>query len=374
MNPDPAAVFVGKLIASGVRVASGVPDSLLGALSAELDSNPNIEHIKAPNEGLALSVAVGHQILSNEKSIVYLQNSGLGNLVNPFLSMFHEDVYNEPVFLVIGWRGQYPESDEPQHRAQGVKTHAMLDLLNIQTVYLRNDSGIDTAINAAITVFDQGKSVAILVSKGALGPPPSIGAVDVNPERKKWVECIKESIDAQTFIVSTTGKTSRELYELQNAHERRTTFYCIGGMGHASSIAAGMAKAKPEYKVVCIDGDGAFQMHAGAVALIGSLQPRNLVHVVINNGVHESVGGQVITNASYDYMGAAQSTGYATVHLVDRIEELTQLMPRLLNTKGPHFVLCHASMATPGELGRPSGSPQQWLRDFKESFGSHETG
>lgn len=373
MNPDPAAVFVSKLIASGVRVASGVPDSLLGALSAELDSNQNIEHIKAPNEGLALSVAVGYQIASEEKSVVYLQNSGLGNLVNPFLSLFHSDVYNEPVFLVIGWRGQVPDSDEPQHRAQGVKTEAMLDLLNIQSVYLRNVSEIENAIDEAIAVFDQGKSVAILVSKGALGPPPSIGAVGANPERKEWVRCVKDSIDAQTFIVSTTGKTSRELYELQNAQERKTTFYCIGGMGHASCIAAGMAKAKPERKVVCIDGDGAFQMHAGAVALIGSLQPRNLIHVVINNGVHESVGGQAITSASYDYMGVAQSTGYATVSLVDCIEDLAQLMPRLLNTTGPHFVLCHASVATPGELGRPSGSPQEWLHDLKESIGSHET-
>ena len=373
MNPDPPAVFVSKLIASGVRVACGVPDSLLGALSAELDSNPNIEHVKAPNEGLALSAAVGYQIASNEKSIVYLQNSGLGNLVNPYLSLFHEDVYDEPVFLVIGWRGQHPESDEPQHRAQGVKTEAMLDLLNIQTVYLRNTSEIAFAIDEATAAFDHGKSVAILVSKGALGPPPSIGAVGARPERKEWVRCVKDSIDAQTFIVSTTGKTSRELYELQNAHERKTTFYCIGGMGHASSIAAGMAKGKPDHKVVCIDGDGAFQMHAGAVALIGSLQPQNLVHVVINNGVHESVGGQAITSANYDYMGAAQSTGYATVNLVGRIEELEQLMPRLLDVTGPHFILCHASVATPSELGRPSGSPQQWLRDFKESIGTHET-
>jgi len=373
MKQDPASVFVDKLIKSGVRVAAGVPDSLLGAFSAELDKNPSINHIKAPNEGLALSVALGYQIATNEKSVVYLQNSGLGNLVNPYLSLFHVDVYNVPAFLVVGWRGQVPDSDEPQHRAQGGKTEAMLDLLDIQTFYLRSEPEIETVIDEAMSVFEQGKSVAILVSKGALGPPPSIEASGSKPVRKDWVKCIKDSIDTHTFIVSTTGKTSRELYELQTSEERKRTFYCIGGMGHASSIAAGMAKAKPSHKVVCLDGDGAFQMHAGAVALIGSLQPQNLLHVLINNGVHESVGGQDITSESYDYTGIAASTGYTTVQTVSKVEELTNLMPRLLNATGPHFVLCETSVAAPSELGRPSGSPQEWIKDFKEIINSNGT-
>ena len=135
MKKDPALLFVEKMISRGVRVAAGVPDSLLGAFSAELDKNPSINHIKAPNEGLALSVALGHQIATNEKSIVYLQNSGLGNLVNPYLSLFHIDVYNVPAFLVVGWRGQFLDDDEPQHRAQGRKTEAMLDLLDMQTFF-----------------------------------------------------------------------------------------------------------------------------------------------------------------------------------------------------------------------------------------------
>ncbi|MDA9227027.1 phosphonopyruvate decarboxylase [Actinomycetota bacterium] len=373
MKLDPASVFVKKLINSGVRVAAGVPDSLLGALSAELDSNPNIEHIKAPNEGLALSAALGYQIASNEKSVVYLQNSGLGNLVNPFLSLFHAEVYNVPALLVMGWRGQFPDRDEPQHRVQGRKTEAMLDLLGIHTVYLRNESDVESSIDDAMSVFDQGESVAILVSKGALGPPPSIGANGSKPERKEWVKCIKDSIDTSTFIISTTGKTSRELYDLQSVDERKRTFYCIGGMGHASSIAAGMARAKPNAKFVCIDGDGAFQMHAGSVALIGSMQPQNLLHILINNGVHESVGGQEITSETYDYGGIAKSTGYTSIHSVSRVEELSDLISRLLHAAGPHFVQCETSSDAPSELGRPSGSPQEWINDFHESVDSDGT-
>ena len=368
MKLDPAALFVEALISNGVRVAAGVPDSLLGALSAELDSNKNIEHIKAPNEGLALSAALGYQIASNQKSVVYLQNSGLGNLVNPYLSLFHSEVYNVPAFLVIGWRGQFPDGDEPQHRVQGGKTEAMLDLLNVNVVYLRNESDIETSIDGAMSVLRQGDSVAILVSKGALGPPPSMVASGSKPERKEWVKCIKDSIDANTFIISTTGKTSRELYELQSVDERKRTFYCIGGMGHASSIAAGMAKAKPHSKFVCIDGDGAFQMHAGSVALIGSVQPPNLLHVMINNGVHESVGGQKITSETYDYVGIARSTGYTNVHSVSRVEELSSLIPRLFDVTGPHFIRCETSSAAPGEIGRPSGSPREWINDFNESI------
>jgi len=373
VKQDPALFLVEKLISSGVRVAAGVPDSLLGAFSAELDKNPSINHIKSPNEGLALSVALGHQIATNEKSIVYLQNSGLGNLVNPYLSLFHIDVYNVPAFLVVGWRGQFPDNDEPQHRAQGRKTEAMLDLLDIQTFFLRSELEIDSVIDHAMGVFEQGRSVAILVSKGALGPPPSIEASGYTPEREDWVKCIKDSIDTRTFIVSTTGKTSRELHELQTSEERKRTFYCIGGMGHASSIAAGIANANPNQNIVCLDGDGAFQMHAGAVALIGSLKPHNLLHVLINNGVHESVGGQDITSASYDYLGIAASTGYATVQRVSVVEELSNLMPQLLNTAGPHFVLCETSVAAPSELGRPSGSPQEWIKDFKETINPHGT-
>jgi phosphonopyruvate decarboxylase len=373
VKQDPASFFVDKLISSGVRVAAGVPDSLLGAFSAELDKDLSITHIKAPNEGLALSVALGYQIATNEKSIVYLQNSGLGNLVNPYLSLFHNEVYNVPVFLVVGWRGQVPDSDEPQHRAQGKKTEAMLDLLDVKIFFLRSELEIGSIVEHAMSVFEQGRSVAILVSKGALGPPPSIEASGFMPERKDWIKCIKDSIEAKTFIVSTTGKTSRELYELQTSEERKRTFYCIGGMGHASSIAAGMAKARPKLKIVCLDGDGAFQMHAGAVALIGSLKPHNLLHVLINNGVHESVGGQDITSPSYDYVGIAASTGYATVQKVSAVEELSNLMPQLLNTAGPHFVLCETSVASASELGRPSGSPQNWIKDFTETINTNET-
>ncbi len=373
MKLDPASLFVTALISSGVRVAAGVPDSLLGALSAELDSNTNIEHIKAPNEGLALSAALGYQIASNQKSVVYLQNSGLGNLVNPYLSLFHAGVYDVPAFLIVGWRGQFPDSDEPQHRVQGAKTEAMLNLLDIQTVYLKDTSGIQTSVDEAMNLSRQGRSIAILVAKGALGHPPSTGGSGSKPERKTWLKCIKDSVDTSTFIISTTGKTSRELYELQSVNERKRTFYCVGGMGHASSIAAGMAKAKPNSKFVCIDGDGAFQMHAGSVALIGSVQPQNLLHVMISNGVHESVGGQEITSETYDYMGIAKSTGYTNVYTVSRVEELSNLIPSLLKTVGPHFILCETSSAASGELGRPLGTPREWINDFNGSINSHGT-
>jgi len=364
MSTSQALEFVNLIVEKGVRMCAGVPDSLLGALSLELDKNELIRHVKAPHEGLALSTAAGFQLATRDRALVYLQNSGLGNLVNPYLSLMHERVYDLPILMMIGWRGEDPEADEPQHRAQGQKTLQMLHSMDIEIVKLDSETDMTSAVNQAIRILDQGRSVAILASKGTMGAASISAGDSLKPERKEWLREIQSAICHDSVVVSTTGKTSRELFELQSEQERKRTFYCIGGMGHVSSIATGFALGKPETKVVCIDGDGALQMHAGSLFMVGASKPRNLIHVLINNGVHESVGGQDVSNPTIDYVALSLLAGYATAKELDTIEDLQREISSMQKAPGPHFLVCQTSPYSSGNLGRPVGSPKEWVNDF----------
>jgi phosphonopyruvate decarboxylase len=364
MSSRQASDFVDLLVSNGVRMCTGVPDSLLGALSAELERNETLLNITAPNEGLALSAAAGFQIATGTFALVYLQNSGLGNLINPYLSLMHKHVYGIPIFMIVGWRGEDPDADEPQHKAQGQKTIQMLELMDIEVIPLTPDADLQAVVIQAMKLLHQGQSVAILASQNSLGSVKTIASESRQPERRDWLRELHVALNKRAIVVSTTGKTSRELYELQSPEDRQRTFYCIGGMGHASSVAMGLALGQPQTPVVCVDGDGSLQMHAGSLFMLGNMHPKNLIHVIINNGVHESVGGQQVSNPSVDYAELALLAGYATARDLEDPSDFKDVLEELQKGAGPHLLVCHASPLAPAKLGRPSGKPKEWISEF----------
>ena len=309
---------------------TGVPDSHLKALCDYLMDIYGIDpkhHIIAANEGNAAALAAGYHLATGKVPVVYLQNSGLGNIVNPVASLLCDRVYGIPVVFVIGWRGEPGVHDEPQHIYQGAVTLKLLEDMDIRSFVIGKetaDEEVQTAMEEFRPLLAAGKSVAFVVRKGGLTYNSSI------QYQNRFSLCREEAIRhivraaGEDPIVCTTGKASRELFEVreQNGQGHQYDFLTVGSMGHASSIALGIALQKPERRVWCIDGDGAALMHMGAMAVIGVNAPKNLVHVIINNGAHETVGGMPTVMGSVDLPAVARACGYHHAVCVETKEEL----------------------------------------------------
>lgn len=371
---DPA-VLQGALLAAGVDFFTGVPDSLLASWSAHVArTEPRTRHVTAANEGGALALAVGHRLASGGLPLVYLQNSGLGNLVNPVASLAAPEVYGIPLLLLIGWRAPPGVLDEPQHRLQGRMTQALLDLLGIPHEVL--PAG-DTEVRAVVArVADRARArggpAALLVEPGRLAdhraeeePRPGL------PTREQAIACIVASLGPADVVVCTTGGASRELLELRAAAGEAPgrDFLCVGSMGHASQIALGIALSRPERRVVCLDGDGALLMHMGGLATIGACRPARLHHIVLINGVHESVGGQPTAAPDVDVPALARACGYRWAARADAADPLSRLLVPWSDAPGPALLEVHLARGFRPNLGRPTLPPQQsraafeaWLR------------
>jgi phosphonopyruvate decarboxylase len=293
--------FFKALTNNGVGYFSGVPDSLLKHICAFITDNvPSHKHVIAANEGAAVGLATGFHLATGGLPLVYMQNSGLGNVVNPVLSIADDDVYGIPMVLMIGWRGQPGLKDEPQHVKQGRVTEQMLDAMEIPYISLTGDN-TDSEIVASIANIcsqakENNKPVAILIAKGmfsAYSKQSEEADSDLTMTRESAIEVILDHI-GDAAVVSTTGMPSREVFEIREAnglsHER--DFLTVGAMGHTSQIALGVASSAPGRQVVCIDGDGSLIMHMGSMAITGASECKNFVHIVLNNGAHDSVGGQ----------------------------------------------------------------------------------
>jgi len=358
MTPE---VFLSALKKSGVYFFTGVPDSLLKDFCFLLDKTEHSKHVVAANEGTALSLAIGHYLGSKSTPAVYLQNSGLGNALNPLISLAHKNVYQIPVLLIIGWRGEPGLADEPQHQAQGTITLPLLDVCGVP--YMRLTSS--TSENEIIE-FVQNSSTedsgpfAIVVSKDGLLVKNEIVSrkFDTFMTRESAIKSITRGINNKDIIVSTTGKLSRELLAIREldggAH---ADFLCVGGMGHASSISAGLAISTPSRRIFCLDGDGALQMHMGSAATIGEVSPKNLFHFVFNNGTHDSVGGQSVTAPSIDYQTLFRSFGYRHRFKASNTGELEKLLLFCNQNDGPIFVEVKIQTGDSGNLPRPTNSP-----------------
>ena len=365
-----ASILVDVLMDSGIDFFTGVPDSFLKGLCDELYSRfgtESVHHIVAHNEGGAVGLCAGHYLATGKPALCYMQNSGLGNAVNPLASLMDPRVYGLPCLLAVGWRGEPGTKDEPQHVMQGEITLGQLDLLGIPWKILDSDTTEEQFRNdfgELEKYLSAGKCAALVVKKGAL---VSSFRPDYSNHyamrREKAAEILLASMGEQDVVVSTTGKLSREIFEIRerNGGLHDHDFLTVGSMGHASMIALGMAEALPGRRIWCLDGDGAVLMHMGALPVIGKRSPARFVHVVINNGAHETVGGMPVCSGGLNLRKEAEAAGYAGVLSADSEETLKAALKSItdIEANGPVLLEVCCACGARGDLGRPSTTPKE---------------
>lgn len=353
---------------------TGVPDSQLKALCNYLIDRYGIDsnhHIIAANEGNCTALAAGYHLATGKVPVVYMQNSGEGNIINPVASLLNDKVYAIPVVFILGWRGEPGVHDEPQHIYQGQVTIKLLEDMDIKPYIIGQDTtdeDVENAMEEFRAILASGKNVAFIIRKGALTNAPN---VEYKNDNKMVREDIIQHIVKATGedpIVSTTGKASRELFETRvaNGQSHKYDFLTVGSMGHSSSIALGIAFNKPNQRVWCIDGDGAVLMHMGSMALIGANRPKNLIHVVINNGAHETVGGMPTVASDIDLVKIAKACGYPNAVSVSTFENLDKELESAKEKNELSLIEVKCSIGARENLGRPTTTPNENKRNFME--------
>lgn len=372
--------FIDLLLSKGVSFFAGVPDSLLKNFCSCLsDRMPESQHVITANEGSAVALAMGHQIGAEGVPLVYMQNSGLGNAINPLLSLADEMVYGIPMVLMIGWRGEMLSdglqlADEPQHVKQGRVTLPLLEAMEIPYVIISQDMGRSMQDVSKIVDCAQRESrpVAIVVRKDSFAAHISNSSKVVASEglsRETAIGSVIKQLPVNAVVVATTGMASRELYELRDARQQGhfRDFLTVGGMGHASQIALGIARSRPESLVVCLDGDGAFLMHMGGVPYTASQS--NIIHIVLNNGCHDSVGGQNTLAKTLNLAKIAKACGFEHALRVGGEQELEAAMLSSMQIDGDsHFIEIVCQPGYRSNLGRPTTSPKENIITLKRSF------
>ena len=348
----------------GIDFYTGVPDSLLKNLCAYITDNlPPDRHIIAANEGGAVGLAAGYHLATGKIPVVYMQNSGLGNTVNPLMSLTDKLVYNIPVLLIIGWRGEPGVKDEPQHLKQGLVTLPLLETMGIKHEVMVNDEKeLPAQIKRAVDHMQtSGEAFALVVRKGTFDTysPKFKTESNLSLVRERAIELVAGALSCHDVIVSTTGMISRELFEYRAAMNQghQQDFLTVGSMGHASQIALGIAISKPDRRVFCFDGDGATIMHTGNMAIIGNMAPDNYYHIVFNNGAHDSVGGQPTVGLNADIPSVAKSFGYKTVVSVDNESDLLDQLKGLGQKRAPVLLEIKVKKGARKDLGRPTTTP-----------------
>lgn len=351
---------------------TGVPDSQLKALCDYLMDRYGIDpkhHVIAANEGNCTALAAGYHLATGKTPVVYMQNSGEGNIINPVASLLNDKVYAIPVIFVIGWRGEPGVHDEPQHIYQGEVTLTLLEDMDISSYVIDSEtSEQDLAEN--MVLFNQlltaGKSVAFVVRKNALTDAPKVTYANNNEMLRETIIQHITKVTGEDPIVSTTGKASRELFETRvaNSQSHKYDFLTVGSMGHSSSIALGIALNKPNKQIWCIDGDGALLMHMGSMALVGYNKPTNLIHIVINNGAHETVGGQPTVAGEIDLVSIAKACGYPYAVSVDNPHDLDAELLKAKDFKQLCFIEVKSSIGSRADLGRPTTTALENKENF----------
>ena len=356
--------FYDTLASYGIDFYAGVPDSLLKNLCAYITDHADVQHnIIAANEGGAMGLAAGHYLATGQIPVVYMQNSGEGNIINPLASLTDPDVYNIPVLLVIGWRGKPGVHDEPQHVKQGKVTTGLLNVMGIDyTVLSKEEDKAEAQIKKAVAYMQATKQCyALVIEKDTFDSYTlqNVEKNDLTMSREEAIQTVASVLGDKDVIVSTTGMISRELFEYRTAknegHER--DFLTVGSMGHASQIALGITMAKPDRKVWCFDGDGATIMHMGSLAIVASKQPKNYIHVVFNNGAHDSVGGQPTVGLNIDLPRIARAVGYKHTFSVSTKEDLVDILKDVKVNDGPTLLEIKVKKGNRKDLGRPTTTP-----------------
>ena len=364
-----------NLLSGEIELFTGVPDSLLKDLCAYItDHVPAGRHIIAANEGAAVAVASGYYLASGKPALVYMQNSGIGNAINPLLSLADPKVYRIPMLLVVGWRGEPGVKDEPQHAKQGEVTLNLLDTMQISYIVIDEDETIAEKQFAQLVA--QAKSTSspqTAIIRKNLFYPYKLKNKSVNNytmSREEALQTVVDSLGEDDIVISSTGKLSRELFEyreLKNeGHEK--DFLTVGSMGHSMSITMGVALSKPDRLVYCLDGDGAVIMHLGAMTGIGASGLRNIRHIVFNNGAHESVGAQPTVAFRIDIPQIAKACGYKNAYSVTSIAELKHIMSFFRNDEGPVLLEIKVNTVSRDDLGRPTRTTHENKEDFMMSM------
>lgn len=358
----------------GAEFYTGVPDSQLKALCNYLMATYGIDpkrHVIAANEGNCTALAAGYHLATGKVPVVYMQNSGEGNVINPVASLLNDKVYAIPVIFVIGWRGEPGVHDEPQHIYQGEVTVKLLEDMDIATFVVGKETTeeeLTAKMSEFRTILATGKDVAFVIRKGALTDAPKVEYKNANTMSRE--EIIQHIVKAsgEDPIVSTTGKASRELFETRvaNGQSHKYDFLTVGSMGHSSSIALGVAINKPNQRIWCVDGDGAVLMHMGSMAVIGANKPKNLVHVVINNGAHETVGGMPTVAGSIDLVAIAKACGYPNAVCVDNFDDLDKELEAAKGRNELSLVEVKCSIGAREDLGRPTTTALENKQNFME--------
>lgn len=366
---------VEKLVETiGSDFFTGVPDSQLKALCNYLMNTYGIDskhHVIAANEGNCTALAAGYHLATGKVPVVYMQNSGEGNIINPVASLLNDKVYAIPVVFIVGWRGEPGIHDEPQHIYQGEVTVKLLEDMDIKPFVITKDTTDDEVVSVMKefkSILAKGKSVAFVIGNSAL-------STDVKVEYKNDNNMVREEIiqhivkvSGNDPIISTTGKASRELFETRaaNGQSHKYDFLTVGSMGHSSSIALGVAVNKPNTKIWCVDGDGAVLMHMGSMAVLGANAPKNMIHVVINNEAHETVGGMPTVASAIDFVGVAKACGYPYAVCVDTFEDLDREAEAAKVRNALSLIEVKCSIGARDNLGRPTTTAIENKENFME--------
>jgi len=365
--------FLGTLQTAGIHFYAGVPDSLLKAFCACLSDHVESKfHIITGNEGGAVALATGYHLATGRVPLVYMQNSGFGNCINPLLSLADPEVYSIPMLLLVGWRGEPGLPDEPQHVKQGRVQGKLFDAMEIPWAIIGPETNDYEMIicESIARAESENRPVALVVSQGTFEPYNSTREDHDMPvlTREEALEVLLHSLGERDIVVSTTGMISREVFEIRAAahmgHHR--DFLTVGSMGHCSQIALGIALEKKSRQVYCIDGDGSMLMHMGSLAITGNMQPENFRHVVINNGAHDSVGGQPTAGFSIDIPAIATACGYRDSRCVHDRATLTKGMDWLKKSVGPLLMEVCVKKGARNDLGRPDRKPVENKKQFMD--------
>jgi len=358
----------------GAEFYTGVPDSQLKALCNYLINTYGIDpkhHLIAANEGNATALAAGYYLATKKVPMVYMQNSGEGNAINPIASLLNEKVYAIPMIFMIGWRGEPGIHDEPQHLYQGEVTLKLLEDMGISSFVIGKETSnkeVSEVMEGFRAILKEGKQVAFVIRKGALSYDEEV--IYTNEKKMVREEIIQHivKISGSEPIISTTGKASRELFETRvvNGQSHQFDFLTVGSMGHSSSIALGVAIHKPNTKIWCIDGDGAVLMHMGSMAVIGANAPKNMIHIVINNEAHETVGGMPTVAAKMDLVAIARACGYPSAICVKDLDSLDKELKAAQNRASLSFIEVKCSIGARDDLGRPTTTPLENKTRFME--------
>ena len=351
---------------------TGIPDSQLLALCNYLVNKYGIDskhHVIAANEGNCTALAAGYHLATGKIPVVYMQNSGEGNIINPVASLLNEKVYAIPVVFIVGWRGEPGSHDEPQHIYQGEITIKLLEDMNIKSFVISKDT-TEEELRAIMsdfkTILSVGKNVAFVIRKGALSYDENIKYENQNTMVREDIIKHIVKISGEDPIISTTGKASRELFETRETNRQchKYDFLTVGSMGHSSSIALGVAINKPKMKIWCVDGDGSLLMHMGSMAVMGSNKPKNIIHIIINNGAHETVGGMPTVAGKIDVVALAKACGYPNAITVDNFNDLDNALSIAKSTNELSLIEVKCSIGSRKDLGRPTTTALENKENF----------